>query len=45
MNTWIAEKDLMKHHYLIKKRISTANYLQKILLIKTIRMLNKCLKN
>ena len=44
MNTWIAEKNLMKHHYQIKK-LFTANYVRKILLIKAMFTLKRCLKN
>ena len=43
MSIWIAGKYLMKHHYQIKI-IFTVNKLQKILVIKIIRMLKKCLK-
>ena len=44
MNTWTVRKDLMKRHYQIKM-LFTANQNQKILLIKTMRMLKMCIKN
>ena len=44
MNTWIAEKDLMKHHYQIKK-LFTANCIYKTLPMKITLMLKIYLKN